>query len=352
MQKKLIALALASAFAAPAFAATANVDIGGTIDMSVDYLDSDSAANGGSVGVSSNSSNIFFKGAEDLGGGLKAIWQIQTYFSAGRTGNGDASFGATLDGVGSGNTYVGLEGGFGKVLLGKHESPYKLVGRKYDFFGNRLGDSRNIIGFAGMDVRPNNVIAYATPNMGGFNGMVAYSTNLSAGPAVDNSVDGVSANVGYDNGPLSLGLGYQKVNLSEANAALEDQTAWRLGASFAFGDFKVAGLYQQDKDVAGAAGYDIDSWGLGAAYKMGAMTFKGQFYTGEVDNVAGADADMWSVGVDYALSKRTTLYGVYAAVDNGSASAVTPFGGGHGDNPGTVVGGDPNGFSIGMMHKF
>ncbi len=364
MQKKLIALAVAGMFAAPAFAATSNVDVGGYLNMSVDYLDSDNATNGGNVNVSSNASNIFFKGSEDLGGGLKAIWQIQTYFTAGRTGNGDNSFGATLDGVGSGNTFVGLEGGFGKVLLGKHESPYKLVGRKYDFFGNQIGDSRNIIGAAGMDARPNNVIAYGTPNLGGFNALVAYVTNTANNPAsitagtgatgaaVDNSVDAWSANVGYDNGPLSIGLGYQKVNWSEFNPAAEDQTAWRLGASYAFGDFKVAGLYQQDKDVGGVANTDVDVWGLGAAYKLGAMTFKGQYYTGEMDNVVGGDADMWSVGVDYALSKRTTVYGAYAAVDNGSAMAITPFGGGHGDNPGTVAGGDPNGFSIGVVHSF
>lgn len=133
MQKKLIALALASAFAAPAaFAATANVDVGGTMNFSVDYLDSDNAINGGNLNVSSNSSNIFFKGSEDLGGGLKAIWQIQTYFSAGKTGNNDTAFGAAADGVSSGNTYVGLSGNFGTVLLGKHEAPAKLIGRSVD----------------------------------------------------------------------------------------------------------------------------------------------------------------------------------------------------------------------------
>lgn len=349
MQKKLIALAVAGMFAAPAFAATSNVDVGGYINMSVDYLDADAAGVDGNINVSSNASNIFFKGSEDLGGGLKAFWQIQTYFSAGGTGNWDTS--AVADGIGSGNTFVGLEGGFGKTLLGKHESPYKLVGRKYDLFGNQIGDSRNIIAFTGMDVRPANVIAYATPNMGGFNAMVAYVTNSAFTVASDTNPDAWSANVGYDNGPLSLGLGYQKVNLTDAGAA-EDQAAWRLGASFAFGDFKVAGLYQQDKDIGGVSGNDYDAWGLGAAYKLGAMTIKGQFYNGERDNVAGGDADMWAVGLDYDLSKRTTLYAAYAAVDNGSAMSIRPFGGGHGDNPGTVAGGDPNGFSLGMVHKF
>ena len=96
MQKKLIALALASAFAAPAFAATSNVDIGGTMAFSIDSLDADSPTNGRNTNISSNASNIFFKGSEDLGGGLKAIWQVQTYFSAGGTGNTDANLVAML----------------------------------------------------------------------------------------------------------------------------------------------------------------------------------------------------------------------------------------------------------------
>lgn len=351
MQKKLIALALASAFAAPAFAATSNVDVGGYINMSVDYLDSDNAVNDGNVGVSSNSSNIYFKGAEDLGGGLKAIWQIQTYFSAGGTGNDDTF--ATGDGgdVGAGNTYVGLAGDFGTVLLGKHESPYKLIGRKFDFFNNQIGDSRNAINLAGMDVRPNNVVAYGTPNFNGFQALVAYVTNLDALAAVDNSVDAWSVNGTYDNGPLSIGAAWQQVNFTEAGAA-EDASSWRVGASYAFGDFKVAALYQQDKDVGGTANNDIDAWGLGASYKLGAITVKGQYYNAEVDLLADGEVDLWSLGLDYALSKRTTMYAAYAASDNGNSLAVSPFGGGHGDNPGTALGGSPVGFSLGMIHTF
>src|SRR3569832_1911718 len=143
MQKKLIALALASAFAAPAFAATSNVDISGQLNLSVDYLDSDTVTNGGNVGISSNASNIIFKGSEDLGGGLNAIWQIQTYFSAGGTGNTDSSNGGAADGVGSGNTFVGLAGGFGKVILGKNESPGGRRGRGAGGGGGRGGGARD-----------------------------------------------------------------------------------------------------------------------------------------------------------------------------------------------------------------
>lgn len=348
MQKKLIALALASAFAAPAFAATANVDVGGYINMSFDYLDQDVVGLDPKLNVSSNASNIYFKGSEDLGGGMKAFWQIQTYFSAGGTGNTDAAFGAA-DGVSSGNTFVGVESGFGKAMIGKMESPYKMVGRKFDFFGNQLGDSRNLIN-QGMDIRPNNTVAYATPNFSGFTGSVAYVTNLGAGAntaAADPSAWSLSA--GYDNGPLAIGLGYQNL---EGLGLASDQTAWRLGASYKFGDFKVAALYQQDNNVGGVGANDMDVWGLGASYAMGAFTLKGQYYSRDQDIAANRDSDMWALGVDYSLSKRTSLYAVYASVDNDTGIAATPFGGGHGDAPATAAGGNPDGFGVGVIHTF
>ncbi|MES2370328.1 porin [Thiobacillus thioparus] len=357
MQKKLIALALASAFAAPAFAATSNVDISGQMNLSVDYLDSDNAANGGNVGVSSNASNIIFKGSEDLGGGLNAIWQIQTYFSAGGTGNSDTFNGSAQDGVGSGNTFVGLNGGFGTVIVGKNESPVKMLSRKTDFFGNQIGDSRNLtsVGTAGLgfDTRPNNQVAYTTPSMSGLSGTVAYFSAMSGVDATDAAVDGWAAAGNYENGPLMLGLGYEKHNLSNANALLNDEKVWRLAAGYAIGNFKFTGLYQKANDIAGVNSADRKVWGLGAGYNMGNILLKAQYYdAGDLNSVSNTGAQMYAVGVDYSLSKRTKLQFAYAATDNDSGAAFSAFGGGHGDNPGTSAGGNPTGFSMGVVHSF
>ena len=376
MQKKLIALALASAFAAPAFAATSNVDISGQLNLSVDYLDSDSAANSGNVGVSSNASNIIFKGSEDLGGGLKALWQIQTYFSTGGTGNTDSSNGGAAAGVSSGNTFVGLGGGFGTVILGKNESPVKLLSRKTDFFGNQIGDSRNFtaegsLTGAGFDTRPNNQVAYTTPNMSGFAGTVAYFSNMNtsgnvggtavgtvvtsatSGDATDKSVDGWAAAGTYENGPLMLGLGYEKHNLTNAGLATSDEKAWRLAAGYAIGNFKVTGLYQKATDIGGVNSADRKVWGLGAGYNMGNILLKAQYYdAGDLNSVSNTGAQMYVVGADYSLSKRTKLQLAYASTDNDSGAKFSAFGGGHGDNPGTVAGGNPTGFSMGVVHNF
>src|SRR5512139_678439 len=172
MKKSLIALAVAGAFAAPAFAATENVDVYGKVHVSVSVFDE--TVDTGTVDpitgaivaehrgtsdlqFSSNASRIGFKGAEDLGGGLAAIWQIES--------------GVNLD-EGSGNwasrnSFVGLKGGFGTVLAGNHDTPLKLVGRAVDLFGDTMADSRNVMG-GGSDTRAKNVVAYITPSSSGF----------------------------------------------------------------------------------------------------------------------------------------------------------------------------------------
>jgi len=358
MQKKLIALALASAFAAPAFAATSNVDIGGTMNFSIDSLDADSPTNGRNTNISSNASNIFFKGSEDLGGGLKAIWQVQTFFSAGGTGNTDTSFGGNADGVGSGNTFVGLAGGFGTVILGKNESPVKLLSRKVDFFNNQIGDSRNLTVDAtgsgvGFDTRPNNMVAYVTPNFSGFSATLGYFSNITAAAATDTSVDGYAAAGSYENGPLFVGLGYEQHNLSNLGTGLSDENVWRVAAGYTIGDFKVTGLYQQSNDNGGTNGADRKVWGLGAGYNIGAFLVKASYYdAGELNSVANTGAKLYAVGADYTLSKRTKLQFAYAAADNDTLATKTAFGGGHGDNPATVAGGNPTGFSLGVVHSF
>src|SRR5512139_2804236 len=217
MKKSLIALAVAGAFAAPAFAATENVDVYGKMHVSVSVFDNtadsipgDPATRGTSdLQFSSNASRIGFKGAEDLGGGLNAIWQVES--------------GVNLD-EGSGslasrNSFLGLKGGFGTVLLGNHDTPLKLVGRAVDLFGDTMADSRNVMG-GGSDTRAKNVVAYITPDFSGFSVAAAYSTDpanqgtqikvgtpavqLDTGDQDSNGAYNVSAT--YANGPIYAGL--------------------------------------------------------------------------------------------------------------------------------------------------
>lgn len=351
MNKKLLALAVAAALVpAAAMADSGNVTVYGSLHMSVESLNGNSGPAGSTdnqreTNVSSNSSYIGFKGNEDLGNGLKAIWQIESL-----VGMGDGS----VSSLATRNTFMGLSGGFGTAILGKHDTPLKIVGRKADLFGDQIGDSRNLIsaGGATWDLRPDNVIAYISPTVGGMHGAIAYVTNVDAGAAESTSVTALSALGMYESGPLMAALGYEKHNLSNMGTGANDENTWRLTGGYNFGDVKLVALFQKVKDIGGGT-TDRKTWGLGAAYKMGATTVKAQYY--KADDVSGTSdtgANLIAVGADYSLSKRTTAYAAYARTNNDSAAAFSAFGGGHGDNPGTVAGKDPSGFSFGMKHSF
>jgi predicted porin len=334
--KKILAVAIATAFAAPAFAATSNVDIYGKVHLSVNWYD-DNPNDTSDIGISSNASRIGFKGSEDLGGGLKGIWQIESGV------NLDEQNGT----LASRNSFVGLSGGFGTALLGNHDTPLKLVGRKVDLFGDTLGDSRNVMG-GGSDARARNVAAYISPNFGGFSGAFAYTTDLAGGGNGTDKEDqsAWNLNVEYGNGPIYVGFAYGDGDYHDENGYEEH---WRLAGSFSFGDFKVVGQY----DALGVeSGDDYDAWMVGGAFKMGAMTFKANWMAGDSDDF---EPEQFNVGVDYAMSKRTTVYAMYV---NGE-DVVLGAGGGSSDRVGGGSGigladgdGDIAALSVGVVHNF
>jgi len=340
MKKSLIALAVAGVVSAPAFAATANVDVYGKLHVSVSLFD-DQPNTTNDVQISSNASRIGFKGAEDLGGGLSAIWQLESTVVL---DEGSGNF-ATR------NSFVGLKGGFGTALVGRHDTPLKLVGRSVDLFGDTMADSRNVLG-GGSDTRANNLVAYMSPSFSGLAFAAAYSTDLGATATdLDNS-SVYNLNATYTNGPLFLGLGYGD---GDGHEKAGFGTHWRAAAGFTMGALKFVGQYDKRDDDntinAAAQPGDFDAWMAGVSYTMGAMVFKANYLDGDFDGVGAADPKQMTVGVDYNLSKRTTAYALYAQGEN-----IT-IGGGAGNSDqvaGAAVAGDDDVsvISLGLMHTF
>lgn len=197
MNKNILAIAIAAAVAAPSAFAAATVY--GVAHMGVAHQDGIATPAGDASGASvlSNSSRIGIKGSEDLGAGLKAIYQME--FSVNMDGETNGNTNANNVGNTNGqsglggqarNTFLGLQGGFGAVMLGRLDSPIKNVSRKYDLFGDQIGNSRNILAPSAyvqtpttvshvnattlVDGRHSNVMAYQTPKMGGFDALLAY----------------------------------------------------------------------------------------------------------------------------------------------------------------------------------
>lgn len=323
MKKSLIALAVAGVVSAPAFAATSNVDVYGVLNIAIQ--DTDVAAS--DMTILDNTSRIGFKGSEDLGGGMKAIWQIESALG----GNGTTAIGSGAT-LGTRNTFVGLAGGFGTVLMGRHDTPYKLGTGSLDIFGDTIGDY-NLGRTDGVqlinnthDHRNGQALAYISPTVGGFHAAVAVVMgNGEAGGALNtaDTVDAISATGVYANGPLFVSLSYQDADA----AAPAADTAWKVGVGYTLGDTKIGFVYE---DIESAR----DSWLVNVAHTMGPIVLKAQY--GSVD-AGAADQKAWALGADYNLSKRTAAYVVYANGD---------------DDSNVTNGGDVSGWNLGLKHSF
>ena len=345
MKKSLIALAVAGAFAAPAFAATSNIDISGKMAWDVTKMGSTGTSDLDTYRVNNNNSRITVRGTEDLGGGMKA------------------GFSATYNwGLGNGSqftsqeTYALLGGGWGEVRIGVHDPLIKPIARRVDLFADQsTGDARHLTAQGGIDGRANNVLAYISPNFSGFQVAVGHAMDETKGVSTAGSVN--MASLTYNNGPLYIGLGYDDRNDLGVGAPIaptaDDQTTWRVGASYSLGDLRFVGMYQSTDSVGGTAGADVKVWGLGAGYTMGALTFKGQYYDLS-DDRASRDASAYALGVDYAFSKRTVAQLAYSKVknDSGINYGGATVAGGTNDAIAIANGADPTRLSLGIVHNF
>ena len=396
MNKKLIALAIVSAISTPAMADSNSVVIYGLLSAGVDSvkngdgtLDYNTAGtnvsthNTNRVGrVSDYASRIGFKGSEDLGNGLSGIWQIEQQI------NTDSNSGGAFGGANLRNTFVGLKSAnVGTVLMGTHDTAYKLSTSRLDVFSDTLGDYNSLMGNATtrtavsannvvigsnatavgassyMDRRLGNSVVYMTPKLGGFSAMVGYSFGAeTALNGANDSGEAVSANVMYETGPLFLTAAYDKQKYGSANTgtfsgttanpADSENEAWKLGAGFNFGNTTLGVAYEDSDDEFGTNGANVlghKTWYVSAKHQMGAIALKAAYADADDNATSSSGAKQASVGADYSFSKRTTMYALYTQIKNDTNAAYNFT-----YNPAAGIGaGDKvSGFSLGMKHAF
>ena len=347
MKKTVLAFAVAAAMGVPAVAA-ADTTLYGRFNVSLDAVDNDVDS---STQLASNGSRIGVRGSEDLGGGLRGVFQMEAGFDA-TQGTGDLA---------SRNTFVGLAGDFGEVRLGRHDTPYKISTLRLNYFADMLGDMHNLAGSAAAEsnasrafyVRPNNTIIYMTPSFDGFQAMASYTTDTRGegdqpGEGSGDR-DGYSLAVTFSSGPMYLTGAYETWN-NWADGD-EDPSAFKFGINYSFGDLSVAGLYE-NVDAGGAVG-DRDVFHLGARYSMGQTTLMASYTHASDDDRADTSADMFALGASYSFSRRTNAYVSYAMVSNDDAASYGFNGTGKGKG---VAAGEPgadvSGFQVGVAHNF
>ena len=217
MKKSLLALAVLGAFAGAA-QAQSSVTIYGIVDTGVAYQSKAATGTGGTGSKFSVNSGIIqgsrigFKGAEDLGGGLNAVFNLEVGFSN-DTGALQGSDASTSSNLFRRKSVVGLAGGFGSVLVGRQTDYADTISvyTSVNDFGGWTGNvGHNLDRLEGT--RTNNSIAYTTNNLSGFTGNLLYGFGETAGQTSAGQAFG--AGLKYDNGPLGLGLNYYQ---SKAN---------------------------------------------------------------------------------------------------------------------------------------
>ena len=385
----------------------ADATIYGQANVSFDMVSSGSSTTTTSYSnnqINSNQSRIGFKGTEDLGGGTSAVWQIESGV------NLDSNAGTGLT---TRDSFVGLSNeGMGTVILGSHDTPYKIATRGFDLFADTIADNRSLMGGVGalapvgagaalaaitaagltgavaagatsvvsFDQRHGNVLAYISPAMSGFTAAVGYvtlnenSTNLNNDKKSAWSLAGL-----YGAGPLSANVAYEVHDAGQVNGVAGiKESAWKLGVGYTMDQFTANFVYEKTSDNVGKAlalaNEDIfghSSYYLAGKFNVsasdavklaythaGRLNLSGNAVTAPLAN--DTSASQVSIGYDHSLSKRTTVYALYTKISNNGDNATSGLAANYGlsngvSSNGTTASGagaDPSAFSIGMKHMF
>jgi predicted porin len=334
MNKKLITLAVAAAVAAP-MTALAEVTIYGKANVSYDAVKVKEKYGGSGdrqykvvanepLAGAPRSSRLGFKGSEDLGGGLKAIWKME--FSVDQADNSPVNS--------SRNAYVGLASdAWGTAVIGRHDTPYKMATGKYDYFADQLGDFNGTVGFE--DIRAPNAVAYISPNWAGFTLAGAIHSNGND----DDWANAYSIAGMYSIGAFNVSAAYERFDDDQLDGTSATRNLaekkWTLGGSWDSGAFGIAGRWEhQDNPYRnGVKLSDADKWQVSGKFGFGnnvAKAFYGDSdFDSDEDFEFGGSGNTWGLGLDHNFTKRSQAYIQWVKLEDAW-----------------------DGWSLGMTHKF
>jgi len=344
MKKSLLALAVLGAFAGVASAQSA-VTLYGLLDVGLARTDPGAAGVASTTAMLSgvqSGSRVGLRGSEDLGGGLRAVFNIESGL------NVDDGSQAAAAQLWNRWAYVGLAGGFGELRFGRQNSAgFELFGA-VDPWATGFRDAGSQVAFSSANaLRVNNAIVYRSPVVGGFAGVIGYSLNplgqeVAGGSDLNNRT--ITAGARFASGPFLGVFTYESVSF-----AGPDQVHMQLGAVYDAKVVRIHAMYGTDEDqrVAGPRGLALvpvgvkaTNWMLGVTVPLGAASLIVSYADRDGDNdtlAQGADGNSFALGGTYTLSRRTNLYAVYSDLDakNVPASGV-----------------DRTEFAIGLRHTF
>ena len=336
MKKSLLALAVLTAVTGAA-SAQSSVTLYGKVDLGL-VLDSGNAG-GKSVRISSGvtgGSRIGFKGVEDLGGGMKAAFQLETGYCA------DSAAGAPNFCTG-GNNFMGrqahgdLTGAFGALSAGRQYSLGFNNLSTIDPFGTGFaGQVNNIVDASG--IRLNNSATYSTPNIGGLTASAEVAFGEQTGNWEANRETG--AGLTYASGPAYAGFTYYNVSNASGNGAARKN--YLFGGTYDFGVIKLHALVQKST---GASTLDVLDLMGGVTIPVAGGSVMASYIHHNDRTSSDKDANQIGAGYLYPLSKRTSVYMAYARIQNQHGAAFTV-------GNATEAGTGDKAFNLGVVHNF
>jgi len=325
------------------------------------------------IGLTTNTSRFGFKGKTPMNEEFTAFWQFESLLDV--VGNDE-------DGtrIGTRNTFVGMKHATaGKILFGRHDTPFKTLGRKVELFTDQLGDHRAMTDF--WDSRLTEMVAYVSPDWDGFSIFAGYQFDqvniFDAAKADWEAKTAMSAMAAYQTEQFMLGGAYEAWSSGWGDYDGEEYSdgpkAIRLAGKYMAEQFDLVGMFQS-ATYEEFVGDDLEDWktqtlGFGAAFKPNQKwAVKGQMYMlntwtdaaddSETDDVDEGDATatMLAFGIDRIFTPNVTVYAQFVTMSNGDMTNV-PLGGadsgfgqevwGMPDTDGEIQ--NPSGISLGTV---
>ncbi len=300
-------------------------------------------------------SRLGFKGKEDLGGGVAAVFTLEAGILI-DTGAQDAAGKAF-----NRQAFVGLESRqLGAITVGRQYTPtYNALGQVGDPFGSGYsGSAKNLFPVAGANLRADNSILYTSPNWNGFNANVLYALGEVSGNSKAQRQINLSLN--YTGGPLNARLTYNNRNNDTASVDNPSGRNIMLVANYDFRIVKMYFAYSDDEGLNSAPlnnstprpyGRDFqpslkgNDMLVGASIPVGSGTVMASYIRKDDKTAFNQDAAQYAVGYLYSLSKRTGIYTSYGKIVNKNGAGYTV---GNNSNAGT---GD-KAYNVGIRHAF
>jgi predicted porin len=399
MNKRSIALIAAGVLGVPAIACAqaSNVQIYGRANVGLDTWQATGATASAAQDFRSrtriydNSSRIGFRGTEDLGGGLKAMFQLEsganidTGSANGQSGVANASSGT----LASRDSWVALGGNWGDVRFGRQSvfwinGPAAQSGANYIntdvpfVTATSMGRVSTAIPGGAPVARQSNVLSYNSPTISGFNASLSYSPQSEAAAAAANTDSSLWGLTARYNGALDFQWDYVANQQASGGAQRQKSTGNKLSVSWPYQPgARISLLWGRDKmddtpvvaafsalhDKVSATMYIfswehmLGNWQLLAEWGKLQKASGCTALNGTVNGCEGTDATAYMLGLKYHFSKRTGAYVSYNQVRNGANQIVDYAAAGYSSGgaagmPATSAGADPRVVAVGILHNF